>query len=500
MDLAIADLAGKPHRLFRNIPGEQGGRTFEDVSAGSGIDDEDGSAREHGGVIAADYDNDGDPDLYFRGFLPADSSYGLLYRNDGGGTFTNVSIESGVRRSGDILEGEAWTDFDHDGLVDLLTVNIAGSGRAIRLLRNTGGAFIDASDLTPALPIPGHFYTVAMADYDLDGWSDAILTPNSTAPVLLRNIPDGHGGRRFVDIAAAAGYTHLGPAPMGIAAGDCDGDGDIDFAITDADVGTYYLNNGDGTLSLWTPFETFFGWGTAWLDADNDGDLDNYQAGSWGNANADRLHANLGNGQWLDASAALNALVVASQYTVQADYNNDGRADLITVNPNDFISIYENISSAPHHWATVRLVGGHGVNSDAIGAVIRLTAGGRTQVREVISGSSTGSTEDLRRHFGLGAAAQIDHVEVMWPRSGGLAWRTSTLHGPLPVDTLLTIAAPCPADLDRDGSPTLFDFLTFLNRFAEASPLADADISTGEGVLDLFDFLAFQNAFAAGCQ
>jgi hypothetical protein len=249
---------------------------------------------------------------------------------------------------------------------------------------------------------------------------------------------------------------------MGISAGDFDGDGDLDLCITDAIRGTYYRNNGT-TLTEVTPFATFFGWGTTWLDVDNDGDLDNYQAGSHSTANVDHLTRNLGNGQWDDISAALNTTALPSQHTVQVDFNNDGRQDLITINPNvPSVNVYENLSTTGNHWLKLQLVGnGVTTNRSAIGAMVRITAGGKTQVREIISGSSTSATEDLRAHFGLGSAVQADRIEVVWPRQGTLVNRTSVYQGPFAADQILTLAQSPRPDLDGDSDVDQSDFGLF---------------------------------------
>ncbi len=458
-DLAIADIAGKPYRIYRNIPdpSHPGNRTFANVTAGSGLDDADGVSRAFGGVVAADYDNDGDTDLYFAGFLNLGTrSDGVLYRNDsfgdGDATFTNVSIAAGVRGTGNTPESVSWTDFDLDGWVDLMVVNMAPSNTALRLLRNNrDGTFTDVSSIVDDLPIPSHCYSHLWSDFDLDGDPDCILIQNSNPPSLLRNDLQPDGERLLHDVGLEVGYLTLGPAPMGIAAGDFDNDGDPEYAITDADTGTYYRNNGDGTLTRFFPFTTFFGWGVTWLDVDNDGDLDNYQAGSWGTPAIDRLTLNQGGG-WLNAQAALNTTLLASQHTIRVDFNSDGRDDLITGNPNNRFSVYENVSEAGH-WLRVALSGdGVSVNRSAIGAVIRVYTAAGVQVREIQSGSTLSATEDQRALFGLGELTGVSAVEVVWPRAGSITSRTQTFVGPIAAGQTINLAPAPLADLNFDGA------------------------------------------------
>jgi hypothetical protein len=507
-DLVVADNPGLPHRLFHDVasPSTPGGRTFVDVTAGSGLDDADGTARGGGGTVAADFDNDGDTDIFIMGRLTSNNSFGLLYRNNGNGTFTNVSVSAGMRFTGYVPDSVSWNDYDLDGYVDLLVCNLTGSIKRALLLRNNGnGTFTDVTELMlPSWPMPTHVYSHGWMDYDADGYTDGFILINQAAPVLLKNVDNGAGGRTFINSAATAGFTQLGPAPMGFAAGDYDGDGDLDLAITDAVVGTYYRNDG-GSLTQFYPFATFFGWGVTWIDADNDGDLDNYQAGSWGAANVDRLHRNLGNGAFANISTALNTTSLASQYSVQIDFNNDGRQDLITINPGtpgQFISVYRNISTTPNHWLKVRLRGTGSINRDAIGAVVRLTAGGVTQVREVVSGSSTTATEDTRPHFGLGAGTSAERIEVLWPRTGAMPCRTEVFWGPFAADQIVTLAAGdgvIPGDLNDDGQITLADIDGFVTCLtgpgAMVAPGCNAANLRPDMVIDLRDAAALQRAF-----
>jgi hypothetical protein len=215
---------------------------------------------------------------------------------------------------------------------------------------------------------------------------------------------------------------------MGISAGDFDGDGDFDLAITDAAVGTYYENTG-GAFQRITPVESIFGWGVSWLDADNDGLLDMFQAGSYSRGPShNKLFRNLGGGAWADASAALNDAFQDSKNAVRVDFTNDGRPDLIVATPGGSdprTAVLENVSTTDGAWLTVALAGdGRLVATDALGAIVRVHAGGVTHHREIVSGSSTCSTEDLRAHFGLGGVAAADWIEVVWPRRGSPASRT----------------------------------------------------------------------------
>lgn len=465
-DLAFGSSQG--NRLYGNVPDPTapGGRRFLDTSAAAGLTDADAIGRVSLGVLSGDYDGDGDADLYFTGRRSDDASFGLLYRNEGGGRFTNQSVAAGVRGTGLPAQSASFVDFDLDGDLDLL---VAGNFALlpVRLYVNQGdGHFVDGSVLVPAISGVSNDYAHLWSDYDDDGDPDCFLLSAGSGPRLLRNEVDALGQRFFSEASVSAGYTVLGPAPMGIAAGDYDGDDDLDLAISDAADGTYYRND-SGFLTQVDLLPSQFSWGIVWLDADNDADLDHYQAGSYaqagngGPAQVDRLFRNEGASVFEDVSAALNGVAAASRWSVAIDYDDDGRMDLVTLNPgaaDQFVSVYRNLSPSGAPWLKLRLRGAGGVASDAVGARVRVFAGGTSQLREVTAGSSTSSSEDPRLHFGLGAATAVDAVEIRWPRSGTLAERTETYPGPFPLRRTVVLrphdaALACRngADDDEDG-------------------------------------------------
>ncbi len=500
LDLLVGDRVNERNDLFRNVPDPNfpGQRTLIDVTPGSGLDDADGTTREAVGVLAADYDNDDDTDVFIIGRLPG--SFGLLYRNDGG-HFVENSIAAGVRGTASGGDAAGWADFDLDGDLDLIVAHF--SAPWMTLFRNEGnGTFSNASSLLPTVPGFTHNYACTWSDFDRDGYPDCLLISNAGVgtEILLRNVDDGQGGRRFENVAQLRGYTAHGPAPMGIAMGDYDNDGDLDVAISDAVIGTFYRND-SGAFTKVQPVSTFFGWGVSWLDADNDGDLDFYYAGSWSQPHVDGLYQNLGGGAFSDASAALNTVSAPTQHSVQVDLNNDGLQELISVVPFNFITVYSNVSPTANHWLTLKLRGdGIYTNRDAIGAFVRLTAGGATQVREIIAGSSTTSTEDLRLHFGLGAADAVERIEITWPRAGTLAQRTEVYEGPFTADQFLTLTPQrVAADLNCDQRVDFFDIDAFVIALFDPAGFATeypgCNILNGDtnqdGAVNFFDIDSF---------
>jgi len=508
-DLVIGDTVGRTNRLFRNVPdaARPGERTFVDVTAGSGLDDAEGTARDAVGIVVGDYDNDGHDDVYVIGRQSA--GFGVLYRGHGAGPFTNETAAAGIRFFNGNPEAASWCDFDLDGDLDLLV--IGNSSPYMQLFRNNGGGpFANVSSLLPPILPIVHFYSVAWFDYDADGWPDAFPITSSGAgrDVVLRNVSDGLGGRQFVNVANQIGFVGLGNAPMGIALGDYDLDGDFDIGISDAIVGTYFRNDG-GVFTRITPFSTMFGWGVEWIDVDNDKWLDFYTAGSWGSANFDNLQRNLG-GTFANYSATLNGASLATQYSVQIDFDNDGQQDIVAVNPNNSVSIYENDSTTANHWLRVGLRGdGKLVNRDAIGALVRVTSGGVTQMRALVSGSSTTTTEDMRQLFGLGGDSVVDRVEVVWPRSGSIASRTERFLGPIAVDQTVTLtpaASVLAGDLNCDGSANALDIGSFVQALVDPAGYAASNTScnisnadlNGDGSVNGVDSQSFMNTAFGG--
>ena len=309
-------------------------------------------------------------------------------------------------------------------------------------------------------------FSVTTLDYDDDGWPDIYVACDSTASILYHNNHDG----TFKDVAITAGaaYNEDGHAQagMGSTAGDYNGDGRLDIFKTNFsdDTATLYRNNGDGTfddvtfaagLGLHTQY---LGWGTMFFDFDNDGwpdlllvnghvypEVDSQHLGS--NFQEPRiLYHNNGNGTFSDISAGAGpgiTNVSSSRGLAIGDLWNDGKLSAVVSNMNAPPSLLVNDVRTPNHWVEFHLTGSHpkqskgnheeenaGVLSstrDAIGARIKVKVGGRTLVDEVRSGSSFISNNDMRVHFGLGAATKIDAIEVRWP-DGSIEYFP---HGPI---------------------------------------------------------------------
>jgi hypothetical protein len=446
--------AGAPaSRLYRN----RGDGTFEDVTARAGVANAGGYGN---GCTAADYDNDGDIDLYVTNFGPS-----VLYRNNGDGTFTDVAARAGVA-NGLYALGAAWADYDNDGRLDLFVANYvdftmddqkfcgnvkenrrsychpdAYGGLPDVLYHNEGnGRFREVSRSTGITDPNGKGMGVVWFDHDGDGDVDLYVANDATPNVLYRN--DGNG--RFTDVTLLAGVCcsedGRPESGMGVDAGDADGDGWPDLFVTNLSNETNQLYRnlaGRGPFSI----DTFpaglgeislleSGWGADFFDADNDGDLDLVVTNGHP---MDDIHEvndmlsypqrpflfeNLGGGRYREIGRAVGpyfAVPEVGRGLATADYDNDGDLDIVFAPNNRRATLLRNEGGhAAGRWLTLRLLGVR-ANRDAIGARVVVLAGGRRQVEEVKSGSSYMSQNDLRLHFGLGSAARADAIEIRWP-------------------------------------------------------------------------------------
>ncbi len=433
--------------------------TFSDVTAKAGLVAT-GWAQ---GVCAGDYDNDGWEDLYLTYF-----GKNRLYHNDHG-VFREVGESSGTAGSGKAWgTGCAFIDYDRDGLLDLVVANYVdldlantpapgdrasciwkgvpvmcgprGLPGAHNLLYHNlgGGKFADVTTQAHIDQTPGHYSLgVATLDFDDDGWPDIYVACDSTASILYRNNHDG----TFTDVAVKAGaaYNEDGreQAGMGVSIGDYNGDGRPDIFKTNFsdDTSTLYRNNGDGTfddvtfaagLGLNTKY---LGWGTNFLDFDNDGWPDIIVVNGHVYPEVDKQHLgstyeeprilyhNLGNGKFADISDEAGTGITtprSSRGAAVGDLWNDGQISIVVSNMNARPSLLVNRVRSVNHWIAFRTVGTKS-NRDGIGARISVNAGDRTLVDEVRGGGSYASSNDLRVHFGLGAASRVEWVQVRWP-------------------------------------------------------------------------------------
>ena len=440
--------------------------TFEDVTAKAGL-----ALTGWGqGACAADYDNDGNEDLFVTFF-----GTNRLFRNRGDGTFDDVTKRAGLdtvrSRWG---AGCAFLDYDRNGRLDLFAANYIDldlasapvpesglcrykglpvacgppglpGGKNI-LYRNQGdGTFADVSVASGIARANGTYALgVSTLDFDGDGWVDLYVANDSNPSALYRNNRDG----TFTDIGITAGcaYSQDGKpqAGMGVAVGDYNRDGRMDIFKTNfaGDTSTLYANNGNGLCEDRTFASGFgrntrwLGWGVAFLDLDLDGWQDLFLVNGHVYPEVDQVkteagykqrkvvYRNRGDGRFDDVTEQLGPPVTvpkAGRGAAYADFDNDGDVDILVNNVHDTPELYRLDQQEPRSWSALRLVGVQS-NRSAIGARVVLSAGGVAQVSEVRGGGSYYSQNDLRMHFGLGSAKAIDRVEVRWPNGNIEVW------------------------------------------------------------------------------
>ncbi len=448
--------------LYRN----RGDGTFEDVTIKAGL------ALTGWGqaACAGDYDNDGHEDLFVTFW-----GTNRLFRNRGDGTFEETTKKAGLDSSSTRWgAGCAFLDYDRDGRLDLFAANYIDldldstplpesglcrykgvpvacgppglTGGKNILSRNKGdGTFADVSVPSGITKARGTYgLGVSTLDFDDDGWVDLYVANDSNPSALYRNNRDG----TFTDIAVAAGcaYSQDGKpqAGMGVAIGDYNRDGRMDIFKTNfaGDTSTLYANAGNGlcddrTFASGIGRNTrWLGWGVAFLDLDLDGWLDLFLVNGHVYPEVEQLkteagyrqrkvvYRNRGDGRFEDVTERLGSPVTdpeAGRGAVFADVDNDGDVDVLVNNVHDIPNLYRLELREPRSWLTVRLVGVQS-NRSAIGARVRVTAAGMTQVDEVRGGGSYYAQNDLRRNFGLGTATRADRLEVRWPNGLEEAW------------------------------------------------------------------------------
>jgi hypothetical protein len=399
--------------LYRNL----GGGKFQDVTAKAGLPVT--GNRYGSGCSFLDYNRDGHLDIFVANYVDFDFgkspkpgsgpfcewkgmpvacgpralplAFNALYRNNGDGTFTDVSAKAGILKPG---------------------------GR--------------------------YGLGVVSADFDNDGWPDIYVACDQTPSLLYYNNGDGTFTERGVEAGAAYNFDGQPQSGMGIAVADFDGNGFLDIAKTNfsGDLPSLYKNE-DGRFFTDVSREAglganhLLGWGAAFVDLDEDGWKDLVLAnghvypevdrGSFGDKYLQKTLAyrNLGNGKFVDVSKSAGPAFEVERPArglAVGDLEGDGRQQLLIVNMNAPPSLLKNFAAARQNWITVRLVGVKS-NRSAIGARVTVEAGGRKQIDEVMSGGSYYSQSDFALHFGLGKVGEVEKLTVKWPSGLVQEWK-----------------------------------------------------------------------------
>lgn len=433
--------------LYRN----NGDGTFSDTTAVAGV----GSTAYGVGATVGDYDNDGDIDLYITNF-GADQ----LYRNNGDGTFTDITKQAQVQND-KWGTSCAFADVDNDGDLDLYITNYAkyNPNDEIRceekgihiycgphaypaehdtFYKNNGdGTFTDISTIFQASKLlPMHGLGVTFGDYDGDGDVDLYVANDQDPNFLFQN----QGKNQFLEVALISGvcYNDMGKeeAGMGTDFGDYNNDGKLDLTVSNyqTETNTLYHNYDssffiDNTIPSGIAEVThgYLGWGIKFIDYDNDGYQDIFVANGHLMDNISLLEKhvsypqknllfrNLGNGRFANVKTQNDALVLkkVSRGAAIGDYDNDGDLDILVSNINQRPDLLQNVVGNRNNWVQIKVVGKDS-NRSGIGTRIKVVAGNHVQYREIQSSGSYLSFHDLRAHFGVGKAKQIDFLEIRW--------------------------------------------------------------------------------------
>ena len=425
------------NRLYRN----RGNGVFEDVTAKAGVAGEGYSM----GVAAADYDNDGHPDLFVAGV-----GRNILYRNRGDGTFEDVTAKAGIHNEPwSVAAG--WFDYDGDGRLDLLVVNYVlwdpakepacrdpRSGALLHchpdlyqglpntLYHNNGdGTFTDVSEASGIRRHIGKGMGVAFADYDGDGRIDILVTNDTQPNFLFHN--EGNGRFREVGLIAGVAVNDDGRtlSSMGVDFRDVNNDGRPDLFLTAIAHETYplYRNLGKGLFGDFTYRSRVgaatiatTGWSAGIYDLDNDGRKDLFAVNGDLNENAEGARQrSVGLMQRADGTfdAALAGPAGLNRGAAFGDIDNDGRVDVVIARLGEKPVVLRNVSNEGNHWLGLKLVGTTS-NRDAIGAVVHLRTASGEQWNHVTTSVGYASASDVRVHFGLGSQTRAN-LEIRWP-------------------------------------------------------------------------------------
>jgi len=440
LDLYLLAQTGFPNRLLRNDL-DQGLRQFTDVTPPALADL--GLSRV---AHFADLDNDGDLDLLLVNDDDGDAATppSRVYRNDGGGAFTDVTATSGFRPIGYLHAGAALADYDGDGLLDVYVTTWAAEGGTgnpgfageNHLYRNLGGLLFQ--DVTAEQGLDGFehdSFTAIFKDFDGDHLPDLYLAVDHTSDQFWFN-----GGGSFLNATLATGVTHTGN-DMGVAPADFDDDGDLDLYVTNitdptglngtTQFNVLYLNQYAATGQV-TFFDealargaedTKWGWGVEWVDVENDGDLDLVAVNGYDEwvltflgttspvyGTPPYLLLNDGTGHFTRRLGAGLDDPSDDRALVAFDYDRDGDLDLVINGHGHPARLFENRSTGAGHWLEVVLA----PDSKAVGATVYATTGTKTRRRDVIAGRSFLAGTPSEVHFGLGAAAFVDTLTVEW--------------------------------------------------------------------------------------
>ena len=432
-DLTLASETGQKVRVYKNNNG-----SFALIDLGFN------EIHETKQVIWVDYDNDGDKDF----FATSNTHQNVLYRNDGGNSFVNITAISGLFTLNYYTFGASWGDYDNDGYLDVFISNLDNINQNQRnyLYKNNGdGTFADVT-ASVGLDFDNNLtFCAAFFDYDNDGDQDIYLANdrNFNPNKLYRN----NGDETFTDVSQISNTDVLMSA-MSTTIDDYNNDGWLDIYITNTasiipgtTAGNALLNNnGDGTFtniaeSAGVLFNSF-GWGAVFLDADLDTYNDLYVSGMSDGSILlpSAFYENDGDDTFtIPINAGFASDTAESYANAIGDFNNDAKPDIVVINETENIFLWENQTTTINNWLKIKLEGTVS-NRDGIGSWIEVYANNKLQYNYTLCGEGYISQNSNTEFFGIGTATNIDYVKVTW-----LSGAVDILNNVTPNQTLTII-------------------------------------------------------------
>lgn len=435
----IISSGDQPGTLTGNVLYENlGNGRFRNITGMSGVGDTGYSMA----VTVADFNNNGFPDIYVSNYGP-----NKLYRNNGNGTFTDISVRAGVAGN-ESSAGAVWLDYNNNGLLDLYVANYVEFNPALNLVyapdgypgplnfkgqsdvlyRNNGDeTFTDVTIEMGIFNSDGRAMGVGAIDFDEDGYPDIYVANDAMANYFFKN--DGGNGFRDVAMRSGVAFNRGGEATasMGVSFADFNGNGLIDFFVSDDSYNSLYQNEGGGLFTdvsfpagIAVASGQHVGWSAAFMDYNNNmlkdifivnGDLKHLYG------QEDQLFVNNGNGTFRNMAAEKGPYfheAMVARGACFGDFDNDGDIDVFIVNLNEPAVLLRNDIGNQNNWILINLVGTQS-NRDGVGASVRVTTGDTTQLAQKTSGGPYLSQNDPRLHFGLLDHEIIDRIEVKWP-------------------------------------------------------------------------------------
>ena len=407
-DVTLATQAGDPIRFFKNVNG-----VFQEETLNIPI-----NTSQIKQINWVDYDNDGHIDLY----ATSNISGNKLYRNDGSFNFSDVTSESQLPTTNIFTYGASWGDYNNDGFLDVFLSN-----RDVALVvpnylyRNNGdGTFTNVSEIAGIINTGNLSFCSAFFDFNNDGWQDIYVSKDriENKNILYKNNGDG----TFSDVSEASN-TDLYIDAMSVTIEDYNSDGWLDIYVTNTQEGNVFLqNNGDETftnvaITNGTTFNSI-AWGAVFLDAENDMDLDLYVSGLLDGSNPNFLSAALyendGNGNFTIPSEGFINDTGESYANAIGDVDNDGFPEIVVANAdNEHVFLWKNEAASVNNWLKVKLEGIQS-NKNGVGSFIEIAINGEKQYRYTLCGEGYLAQNSGTEVFGVGTNSTIDYIKVTW--------------------------------------------------------------------------------------